>query len=126
MPFQIDVQRGGKRFKAERTRREWTQAQAAARVSELTGVPVVPQEISRLEKGQTENPSMASLLAVGATYGMSPDQVAEEYGYVLGGRSKRPTELQLLNLDKLSPKARAKAVEYVQRMADEVVNLLAI
>jgi transcriptional regulator with XRE-family HTH domain len=96
--------------------RQWTQAEASKEIERVTGVRIPPQELSRIEKGQTSAPNSETLCALGATYGMEPNEIMELYGYwkppthTRPGISERAYEV-VRDLDRLRPGMQEQLLE---------------
>jgi transcriptional regulator with XRE-family HTH domain len=81
MAYSKQLADAGAALVRKRRARQWTQVDASKQIEVLTGVKIPPQELSRLETGQTLAPNAETLSAVGTAYSMDPNEMMELYGY---------------------------------------------
>jgi transcriptional regulator with XRE-family HTH domain len=72
-----DVKRAGLQLRRIRDALEYTTRQ----VQELTNGQLIAQQLTRIEKGQVERPTMRDLCLIANTYRLTPNYIAELYGY---------------------------------------------
>lgn len=112
-----DHRTGGHKLRELRQARQWTQRD----VERETKGAVPSQQVSRIENGAVADPSMKDLVALGRIYGLTPNEVAELYGYwrAPGGENARDfSSLSTLNaIERLlaasSPETAAQYLDYL-------------
>ena len=82
-----DHRTGGHKLRELRQARQWTQRD----VERETKGAVPSQQVSRIENGAVADPSMKDLVALGRIYGLTPNDVAELYGYWHAPRGDKTT-----------------------------------
>lgn len=101
-----DVRQGGEWLRRHRERMGMTQRD----VDRMSGISA--QNISSLENGLISKPSMPMLVQIGALYGVTPNDIAEAYGWW-----RVPTQIErderLIYLDSV-----------LNRLSDDQRNLL--
>ena len=79
---------------------------------------VIPQQVSKLERGAVERPSMHDLVVLGEVYDMSPNEMAKLFGYWNGPREDEPEDPRLAKVKsivgKLEPPWRDRLLDVLE------------
>jgi transcriptional regulator with XRE-family HTH domain len=114
---------GGAWLRRLRESRGWTMRD----VDQRSGGVLSTSNISELENGNVSKPSMPMLLKLGEVYGLTPNQIAEAYGWWFPPEQSeagaRVAELAYLDnvLGRLTPGARynlLRQIETLSRLAE--------
>lgn len=89
------VRRAGAKL---RSMREEVYHLTQRQLQERTGGRIIPQQISKIEDGKTERPSMHDLCVLGEIYALSPNEMAKLYGYWAGPRADEPEDPRLVKV----------------------------
>lgn len=114
-----NVKTAGESFRERRRALQLNQRQAADRIARVTGFEVSPQELSRVENGQTMYPSMESLVAMGTTYGMTPNEVAQLFGYwrpLAEPEDDQELRTLMFRLRQISPDTKQRVVYAIEML----------
>lgn len=105
MPVQTGQKFAGEALRDMRTR----MGRKMDDIERETGGIVSQQQLSKLERGAVQRPSMEALVALGKVYDKSPNQMAQLYGYWEPGAAEAPDDPRiqlLLSLLKRLPDAQ--------------------
>lgn len=112
----------GQALRGRREALQLTQRQASDRILRIAKMDVSPQELSRIENGQTLFPSMESLVAIGLAFDMTPNEVAQLYGYWMPStdhaedRELRPLMTKLRRIP--NPETRKRLASAIETLLD--------
>lgn len=83
-------------------------------IDRLTDGRINAQQVSRIEKADIEKPAMQDLVELGVLYGVTPNEIAEYYGYWRQPRVDPVITHFLEMAETLKPKYRDKLYNWLE------------
>lgn len=108
-----DVRHAGHQLRVMREERQLTQTELGRKAGIST------QAVSRLELGTIAKPDMDTLVKIGTAFGMTPNEIAELYGYwvPIDPFSERGEQLRARIL-KMPEKQRESLLDWIEKLLE--------
>lgn len=112
-----DVRHAGHRIRVMREERHLTQTELGKKAGVST------QAVSRLELGTIGKPDMATLVKIGRVFGMTPNEIAELYGYwVSMDEDQERLDRLRARVNALPPEPRESLLKWIEQLVEMSVD----